>query len=359
MKSNLPKTLVLLFSIFCFYHSSFAQNLIDGTFEERILATSKNAGHINTLDSTQKLKYWKSPNQADLSLVKGDSENYLHVDIRKAVWEDKKRTFHHEYAQVYFFEELEKDAIYKFSFEMKSSPIATAAHMDIQVFFGNKDIPKRISTSTPLPAKFQLKSDNLVTPALQFNYKETWQHIEKYYKAKGGERYLIFGIFDNAQIQWTQLLGKNIGSPVNPINSSLLFRNLSFTKAPISKPAHIDPTHPKDVKSLDLEFENIYFEIGSAILTLDAKAILDKLADYLHRNPTFKLEITGYTDAIGNTDLNLVLSQKRADNAFYYLEKIGLNKDRVLRNGKGELKSLKSNEEQAGNRRVNFNIIKN
>jgi len=341
-----------------FYEFGFTQSLIDGNFEETILATSDNDGHINTLDSTRRLKYWKSPNQAELSLVEIDKEIYLQFDPRKQVWVKENVTNHFEYAQVYFFEELEKDVIYKFSFEMKSSSQATNAHMDLQVYFGINEIPKRIPTSATLPVKNQILSENLVTPALQFNYKEKWQVLDKYYKARGGERYLIFGIFNDRRIHDTQLLGKKVGVPENPENSLKIFRNLSLTKAPVSKPDTNKPSLKNDIKSNELDFKNIYFESNSVILTLDSKIVLDKLFDYLKSNPSYNLEIIGYTDAIGSDISNQKLSKKRADNAFNYLEKKGLSRARVLRIGKGEINSSNKNEEEAINRCVNFKIIK-
>ncbi len=357
MRIYLSQLLIFLFFV-SHYKFGFTQNLIDGKYEESILATANNDGHINTLDSTRRLKYWKSPNQAELSIVEIDKEKYLQFDVRKQVWVKEKVTNHFEYAQVYFFEVLKKDVIYKFSFEMKSSSQATNAHMDLQVYFGKEDIPKRIPTSTTLPVKNQILSEKIVTPALQFNYKKKWQKLDKYYKAKGGERYLIFGIFNDRRIHDTQLLGKKVGVPDNPENSSKIFRNLSLTKAPLSKPEASKPSLKEDVESIESNFENIYFESNSTILTLDSKLVLDKLLDYLNNNPSFNLEITGYTDAVGNENSNQKLSQKRADNAFYYLEKKGLNRARVLRIGRGEVESSNNNEDKAINRRVNFRIIK-
>lgn len=358
MKTNLTRLIIILF-LNSFNNAGITQNLIDGDFTETILTNSKSEGHIKTLDSAKSLKYWKSPNQANLTLVKGETENHLILDARRIDWVEEKKLNYYEYAQVYFLEELEKDKIYKFSFEMKSSEIATVAHMDIQVYFGTKDIPKRIPTTLPLPVKYQLASNNLVTPALQFEYKNKWQAFDKYYKASGGEKYLIFGIFDLSQIQMTHLLGEKVGTPENPVNSSLLFRNLSLTKAPKTKSEITNDSTQNNSNIIDEpEIENIYFETGSAILTQESIIILDKLLIYLKKNKFFNLEIIGYTDAVGNFNFNQKLSKERADSAFLYLKNNGLDANRVLRIGKGEISSSSQIEEDEKNRCVIFKLIK-
>ncbi len=112
-----------------------------------------------------------------------------------------------------------------------------------------------------------------------------------------------------------------------------------------------------------LEFKNMKFDNGKAGLKPEMYGDLDKVVDFLLDNPDFKLRIEGHTDSDGNADLNLALSQQRADAIKEYLVHFGsVDASRVEAIGYGSKKPIvaeeKTEEDKRMNRRVEFNIVK-
>jgi OOP family OmpA-OmpF porin len=100
---------------------------------------------------------------------------------------------------------------------------------------------------------------------------------------------------------------------------------------------------------------NTNFEFRSTKLTSNAEKILSKLADLMKDNPQTKWKITGYTDNIGNKQLNKKVSLERASSVFIYFLSNGLNKDRFEVFGAGEENPIGNNKLEFGrtlNRRV-------
>ncbi len=72
------------------------------------------------------------------------------------------------------------------------------------------------------------------------------------------------------------------------------------------------------------------------------------------------LEIAGHTDAEGDAQLNLRLSQQRADQVAKHLVRYGVSPDRVVARGYGESQPLVSGDSAQGagaNRRIEFRVL--
>jgi outer membrane protein OmpA-like peptidoglycan-associated protein len=71
--------------------------------------------------------------------------------------------------------------------------------------------------------------------------------------------------------------------------------------------------------------------------------------------------VSGHTDSVGSTKINLALSQRRAETVASFLEKVGgIDKTRLTAIGYGESRPVASNETAAGrntNRRIEVLII--
>jgi outer membrane protein OmpA-like peptidoglycan-associated protein len=120
----------------------------------------------------------------------------------------------------------------------------------------------------------------------------------------------------------------------------------------------------KRLKTAQIEqVKNVYFEYNKAVLNSYAKIELEKLAEFIKKNPRIReLEISAHTDNRGSKGFNLQLSQKRAEGCVLYLITLGINKKILKAKGYGESKPkiatpLKE-EEHAMNRRVEFEIKK-
>jgi len=101
----------------------------------------------------------------------------------------------------------------------------------------------------------------------------------------------------------------------------------------------------------------INFDFNKASIRFDASKELDKFVIFLQENPQIDVELGSHTDAVGDADRNLALSQRRADSTVAYLIKKKINPNRLKAVGYGESK-LKENTQEANeaNRRTEFKI---
>lgn len=80
----------------------------------------------------------------------------------------------------------------------------------------------------------------------------------------------------------------------------------------------------------------------------------------MDKSPNMKVEIGGHTDSLGPDEYNQLLSQRRAEAVKKYLERLGVNAERIKAVGYGESRPVASNETQEGrrlNRRTEFTIL--
>jgi OmpA-OmpF porin, OOP family len=104
----------------------------------------------------------------------------------------------------------------------------------------------------------------------------------------------------------------------------------------------------------------ITFDPGSATLSAEAQPVVDDIADILKRCPTVSVQIAGYTDSQGRDQMNLDLSQSRADAVLEALQsrRIPVADFRAI--GFGEAGPIADNATEVGreaNRRIEFTLI--
>jgi OOP family OmpA-OmpF porin len=91
-------------------------------------------------------------------------------------------------------------------------------------------------------------------------------------------------------------------------------------------------------------------------------ATLDQIVQTLRDNAHItQVEIEGHTDAAGLVDMNLRLSQRRAEAVRSYLVEQGIDEARLLPVGYGQEKPIADNDTFEGreqNRRVEFRILR-
>ncbi|HEY0029255.1 MAG TPA: OmpA family protein [Bacteroidia bacterium] len=106
----------------------------------------------------------------------------------------------------------------------------------------------------------------------------------------------------------------------------------------------------------------ILFDIGSHTLKPEAKSNIDELAKVLQKYDDTNVLIEGHTDNTGSDDLNMKLSEKRADAVADYAKSLGVSGIRMAIKGYGEAQPLDDNTTEKGrteNRRVEIAIIAN
>ena len=102
---------------------------------------------------------------------------------------------------------------------------------------------------------------------------------------------------------------------------------------------------------------NILFETGKADLKPESMEEIQKVAEYMKKNPSARFEVQGHTDNQGSDAVNDPLSQKRAEAVVAALEKEGVDPFNLRPVGKGSHEPVADNSTDAGraqNRRVVF-----
>jgi OmpA-OmpF porin, OOP family len=113
-------------------------------------------------------------------------------------------------------------------------------------------------------------------------------------------------------------------------------------------------------KVFDMALRGINFETGKAIIKGTSFQILNDIVLIMKENPEYNLEINGHTDSQGNDDMNMKLSQDRADAVKDYLTNKGIDSKRLTAKGFGESMPVADNDTSDGralNRRVEFKVV--
>ena len=143
----------------------------------------------------------------------------------------------------------------------------------------------------------------------------------------------------------------------------------AFTQAPtptpiekVVPPAFVQALAPTPIKKEKAIVEkgratlNIQFDTNKAVVKDQYNAELVELADIMRKYPDLRVMIEGHTDNVGNDDLNMMLSQKRADSVKNYLvTKFGIDASHLDAKGYGETRPIVDNNTKEGrqkNRRV-------
>jgi outer membrane protein OmpA-like peptidoglycan-associated protein len=116
----------------------------------------------------------------------------------------------------------------------------------------------------------------------------------------------------------------------------------------------VDPIETK------IAFKSLEFENGKADILQSMHVDLRKLADFLIDHPAVHLNISGHTDGNGKEEVNLLLSQQRADAIKAYLTyTFNIDPSRISAHGFGSSKPIveeQNDEHRRLNRRVEFEI---
>jgi len=122
----------------------------------------------------------------------------------------------------------------------------------------------------------------------------------------------------------------------------------------------IDPSAP-DPKMSDIALEKpVLFETGSAVIDPEYIPFLEACGDVLKLNPQIIMSISAITDSVGDEQLNLELSQQRADAIVDFYRSIKIADEQLLAVGLGESKPVADNGTAEGrkeNRRAMLELL--
>lgn len=116
-------------------------------------------------------------------------------------------------------------------------------------------------------------------------------------------------------------------------------------------------------EGIAVTFESgILFPFDSSELQAEGRTNLRELAESLNKNGRTDVMIVGHTDAVGRSEYNQDLSERRARSAAAYLQAQGVARERLRTSGRGETEPVAENEDDEGrrlNRRVEIAIYAN
>ncbi|MCH9832295.1 MAG: OmpA family protein [Alphaproteobacteria bacterium] len=105
----------------------------------------------------------------------------------------------------------------------------------------------------------------------------------------------------------------------------------------------------------------ITFKPGSATINASALGTMDDIAEILRQCGDLKLEVQGHTDSQGREEMNLNLSQARAQSVLNELRARRVLTSTYTAKGYGEINPIADNKEEAGreaNRRIEFRLLR-
>lgn len=112
-------------------------------------------------------------------------------------------------------------------------------------------------------------------------------------------------------------------------------------------------SHPAP-QTIDIDNE-VYFKVGSHVLSDVAKSTLDEVVAKALFNPLVKLQLRGYASPEGNLAYNNRLSERRVDSVATYLKEKGIAATRLVLVPSG-IDSMKAQRKEA--RRVEITTVK-
>lgn len=110
-----------------------------------------------------------------------------------------------------------------------------------------------------------------------------------------------------------------------------------------------------------LKAGQITFEPGSATIDASSLSTMDDIAEILKVCGNLRLEVQGHTDSQGRAEMNLALSQSRAQSVLNELRARRVLTTSFSAKGYGEARPIQDNDTEAGreaNRRIEFRLIR-
>ncbi len=124
---------------------------------------------------------------------------------------------------------------------------------------------------------------------------------------------------------------------------------------------------PEKVSSGDfISIQNVLFDFDSYSITEEASRNLEALRRIMEGHPELKVEVAGYTDALGSTEYNRRLADRRAQAVIDFLSSAGIESSRFVKKAFGESNFAAINTNPDGsdnpegrqfNRRATFGIV--
>ena len=121
-------------------------------------------------------------------------------------------------------------------------------------------------------------------------------------------------------------------------------------------------TNAIDIVQVEEEFQSIVFpdinfEYNDVVIVEGTANGLEDVVEFLKKNPTIVIEISGHTDDVGDPAENQKLSERRAINVKKKLLSLGAESQQIETVGYGDTMPLNGDYSNENNRRVEFKIV--
>jgi OOP family OmpA-OmpF porin len=334
------------------------KNLVpNGSFENY----RKKSGSIKQAIPWQQIAsvdYYQEPLSNDTSASKGARTGDCYAGLR---FQKKYK----EFLQVKFAEPLHRGTTYEFEMYIRLAFWSNASLKSFGALF------TKVGYKTKNDAVKTAMIDSVSKKGSFINGYQ-WFKISGKYLSDGGEKYLTIGNFsqnvkkDMVRMNVFKLGFKEAYYFVDDVSLVKAKEVVEKVKVEIVGSFNVEQDSVlevrKDVKVGEkIALKNIFFENARYYLLPESYSELNKLVQYLLRNPRMEVQINGHSDNSGSRSKNQKLSEQRAREVFEYLIKKGVQ-NKLYFKGYGSTLPIASNdtpEGQAKNRRVEFEIIKN
>ena len=135
---------------------------------------------------------------------------------------------------------------------------------------------------------------------------------------------------------------------------------ISHDDEKFSSPSRLDLNIKKLEDNHSFEIENIYFSNNSYEINRVSSEVIFEFSNYLIVNKDVFIEINGFTDNIGDSRDNQILSENRAEAVYNLIVSNGVDRGRLSFNGYGEEFPVSTNNSEYGrskNRRTEFKVL--
>ena len=335
------------------------KNLVpNGSFENY----RKKSGSIKQAIPWQQIAsvdYYQEPISNDTSISKGARTGTCYAGLR---FQKKYK----EFVQVKFAEPLHRGTTYEYEMYVRLAFWSNASLKSFGALF------TKIGYKSKADAVKSAIIDSVCKKGSFINGYQ-WFKISGKYMADGGEKYLTIGNFSpNVKKDMIRLNIFKLGFK----EAYYFIDDISLVKAKeVVEKVKVEIVGNFNAEAQDSVLEvknnikvgekvtlkNIIFENARYYLLPESYSELNKLVQYLLRNPQMEVRINGHSDNGGSKSKNQKLSEQRAREVFEYLIKKGVQ-NKMYFKGYGSSFPIASNDteaDRAKNRRVEFEIIKN
>ncbi len=157
--------------------------------------------------------------------------------------------------------------------------------------------------------------------------------------------------------------GAGIGAVVGGAAGALIGNKMDKQKAELEQIQGAQVESVNDGQAIKVTFESgILFATNSSTLNQASKNALTQFANSLKANPDTDVQIDGHTDSSGSDQINIPLSQQRAQSVMSFLAGQGISASRMTSQGLGSSQPIADNSTSEGkkqNRRVEVYITPN